>query len=121
MTFKFEKLHVWQRSVAHAEKLIQLSHAIPKIYRFSIGDQLRRAALSVPTNIAEGSGRGLVKDQANFYRIAKGPIHEVATILTIMHRLQLIPEEEFKIYYDESNQIAAMLGGLMKPRNLTKR
>ena len=117
MIFKFEKLSVWKRAVDLSVDLIKLANSFPKKYQFSLGGQLRRASLSIPTNIAEGAGRGLVKDQANFYRIAKGSVYEVVSILAVAQKLGLISNRQFQSFYDETNQIAAMLTGLMKPKN----
>lgn len=97
MKFKFENLSVWKRAVGLSVELIRLANTFPSIYQYSLGGQLRRASLAIPTNIAEGAGRGLDRDQANFYRIAKGSV------------------------YDETNQIAAMLTGLMGPKNRLSR
>ncbi len=55
MGFKFEKLDVWKRSIDFADELFQIADDLPQKYQFSLGEQLRRAVLSVPTNIAEGS------------------------------------------------------------------
>lgn len=74
MGFKFEKLDVWKRSINYADEMFQVADALPQKYQFSLGEQLRRAALSIPTNIAEGSGRDSSKSRAYFYRIAKGSV-----------------------------------------------
>jgi four helix bundle protein len=67
MGFKFEKLDVWKRSIDFADELFQIADDLPQQYQFSLGEQLRRAALSIPTNIAEGSGRDSVKSRSYFY------------------------------------------------------
>ena len=76
MGFKFEKLDVWKRSIDFADELFEIADELPQKYQFSLGEQLRRAALSIPTNIAEGSGVDSPKSRANFYRIAKGSVYE---------------------------------------------
>ena len=70
MGFKFESLDVWKRSIDFADEMFSLAQALPREYQFSLGEQLRRASLSVPTNIAEGSGRDNPKEKHYFFRIA---------------------------------------------------
>lgn len=65
--FKFQKLVVWERSIELADDLLSVAEKLPRLYQFSLGDQLRRAVISIPTNIAEGSGRRSEKESANFY------------------------------------------------------
>jgi four helix bundle protein len=90
MSFKFEKLDVWQRSVVFADCIFTATDGFPQRYQYSLGDQLPRAVLSVPTNIAEGSGRDAPKESAYFYRIGKGSIYEVVSLLVVAQRHSLI-------------------------------
>ena len=90
MSFKFERLEVWQRSVAFADRMFSVTDGFPQRYQYSLGDQLRRAALSVPTNIAEGSGRDAAKKSAYFFRIAKGSTYEVVSLLAVAKRHNLL-------------------------------
>ena len=81
--FKFERLDVWKRGIAWADKIFDMAELLPQKYQFSLGEQLRRAALSVPTNIAEGTGRKPGKESAYFYRIFKGSVYEVINLLVM--------------------------------------
>jgi four helix bundle protein len=114
MSFKFEKLEVWQRSVVFADCIFTATDRFPQRYQYSLGDQLRRAVLSVPTNIAEGSGRDAPKESAYFYRIAKGSIYEVVSLLAVAQRHSLIETQPYAEHYREANELAAMLTGLIK-------
>jgi four helix bundle protein len=114
MSFKFERLEVWQRSVAFADRMFSVTESFPQRYQFSLGDQLRRAALSVPTNIAEGSGRDAAKESAYFYRIAKGSIYEVVSLLAVAQRHNLLGPQQYADHYREANELAAMLTALIK-------
>jgi four helix bundle protein len=112
MAFKFEKLDVWKRSVDFADTMFQVADALPQNYQFSLGEQLRRAALSIPTNIAEGCGRDSLKERAYFYRIAKGSVYEVVSLLVIVGKRGFLQREQYRIHYQEANEIAAILTAL---------
>jgi four helix bundle protein len=114
MGFKFESLDVWKRAVNFADEMFVLADGLPQKYQFSLGEQLRRASLSVPTNIAEGCGRDAVKERAHFFRIAKGSIYEVVSLLVIAGKREELTREMYKKHYQEANEIAAMLTNLSK-------
>jgi four helix bundle protein len=107
--FKFERFDAWKRAVAFANDLWLLSEALPKLHQYSLGEQLRRAALSVPTNIAEGSGRESPKERAYFYGVAKGSIYECVSLLEMAKLRGFITDEARQIHYKEADQIAAIL------------
>jgi four helix bundle protein len=114
MSFKFERLEAWQRSIEFANEMFDLADNLPQRYQFSLGDQLRRASLSIPTNIAEGCGRDSSKEQGYFYRIAKGSVYEVISLLVMMGKRGYLAREAYIKHYAEANELAAMLTGLMK-------
>ena len=68
--FKFQTLNVWKKAIEYVDLLMAIADLLPQKYQFSIGEQLRRAALSVTNNIAEGSGRRSKKDASLFYRVS---------------------------------------------------
>jgi four helix bundle protein len=112
----FEKLVVWQKAIDLAAILVQIADSLPQKYQFSFADQLRRAALSVPSNIAEGAGRQGKRDRANFYSIAKGSIYEAVNIVILLEKLDLIDKERFNLekIYLGSEEVVKMLFGLAK-------
>lgn len=83
----YKDLLVWQRAMELAEEVYRLSRKLPREESFALGDQLRRAAVSVPSNIAEGSGRDTRKEYAHFLSIAIGSIRELETQLLIAVRV----------------------------------
>lgn len=107
----FEKLIVWQKALDYAHKLVLIADSLPNRYQFSFGDQLRRAALSIPSNIAEGSGRTTHKDRANFYAISKGSVYESVNILKLLEKLNLLTHSPTEIYF-QAEEICKMLYGL---------
>ena len=110
--FKFERLDVWQRSIDWANMVFTVADNLPQKYQFSLGEQLRRAALSVPTNIAEGTGRARGKESAYFYRVSKGSIYEVVSLLVMCGKRSHLSQEKYRELRAEANEIAAMLSGL---------
>lgn len=116
MAFKFESLDVWQRSVAFADCMFVVADGLPQTYQFSLGEQLRRAALSVPTNIAESSGRDSPKEKGYFFRVAKGSVYEVVSLLVMIGKRNLLEPAAYRSYYQEADEIASILTALARPR-----
>ncbi len=109
MSFKFESLDVWKRSIDFADVMFFLADEIPQKYQFSLGEQLRRAALSIPTNIAEGSGRDKRKEKQYFFRIAKGSVYEVVSLMVMLGKRDFLNRDVYRKHYQEANEIAAIL------------
>ena len=112
--FYFEKLIVWQKAALYATSLIEISNGLPQRYQFSFADQLRRAALSVPSNIAEGSGRRTRKDQGGFYAVALGSVYESVTILKILVRTKFLNEPDLAKLFLAAEEICKILYSLSK-------
>ncbi|MEY2551297.1 MAG: hypothetical protein QOG12_1441 [Verrucomicrobiota bacterium] len=107
----FEDLEVWQRG---CRLTVDVFKAFASCKNFSFKDQIQRAALSVPSNIAEGSERGSSKDFAHFLNIAKGSCGELRTQLYIARKLELLPKPSFDGLVKESKELSAMLEGLRR-------
>jgi len=87
MQRKYQQLIVWQKSMLLVSHIYELTQALPDDEKFGLTSQLRRAAVSVPSNIAEGSGRGSDKDFCRFLYQARGSLTEIETQLLIAQRL----------------------------------
>jgi four helix bundle protein len=107
----FEDLEVWQRG---CRLTVEVFQAFAACKNFSFRDQVQRAALSVPSNVAEGSERGSTKDFAHFLNIAKGSCGELRTQLYIARRLELLRKPTFDALIRESKELSAMLEGLRR-------
>jgi four helix bundle protein len=83
----FKDLQVWQKSFLLVKELYKLTAKLPASERFGLFDQIRRAAISIPSNIAEGSKRGSRRDYAQFLRIAHGSSTELETQLLLVKEL----------------------------------
>ncbi|MEX0887806.1 MAG: four helix bundle protein [Patescibacteria group bacterium] len=112
--FKFETLNVWKKAIAYSDKILEITDELPQRYQFSLGDQLRRAGISVPTNIAEANGRNSIKETNQLYNVARGSAYETVNLLRIALNRKLIEQETYDRLYKEAEEIARMLSGLMK-------
>jgi four helix bundle protein len=106
---RFHDLKVWQRSHALVLKLYPLTATLPADERFGLVSQLRRAAVSVPTNIAEGSKRQSKADFAHFLNIAEGSLAETEYLLMLARDLGYLSAETAVPLLAEIDEIARML------------
>ena len=111
--FNFEKLEVWQKSVAFAGLVYRLTKPFPVDERFGLTNQVRRAANSVSSNIAEGSARPPA-DFAKFLGYASGSLYEVVTQATIGRNEGFLRAEDYAQLYRDAGEISRMLSGLRK-------
>ena len=79
--FRFESLEIWKLAIAYGKRLYQVANSFPKIESYALADQLRRAAVSISNNIAEGSGAVTTKDFANFLNMSVKSTLETVNIL----------------------------------------
>ena len=105
----YRDLDVWKRGIDLVEHIYKLTGVFPSEERFSLTAQLRRAAISIPSNIAEGWGRGSTKDYMHFLRIARSSLHEVETQLIIGHRLGYPDKEPLDAILGETEVEGKML------------
>ena len=112
----FRNLNVYIKSKELVKQIYELLKKFPKEEQFALSDQLRRAVISIPSNIAEGSGRNSQKDQAHFYNIAYGSLMEVFSQLDIACDLGYISQEESEQMEFLINEEAKMLSGLIAKR-----
>ncbi len=111
MPFLFEKLAVYQKALGFAEEVAELTDRFPK-GSFYLADQLRRAAVSIPANIAEGNGRWHAGDRKSFFYIARGSACECIPLLALCSRRTLIGEDKHKELRGRVEEIARMLTAL---------
>jgi len=109
---RFTDLQVWQKGHAFALAVYRLSIAFPADERFGLTSQLRRAAVSVPTNIAEGSKRRTRQEYARFLNIAEGSLAEVEYLLMFARDLGYVTSTTAHASIGEVAEIAKMLHGL---------
>ena len=102
-------LRIWQKSIELVERCYRLSAMLPLGERFALTSQIRRAATSVPANIAEGFGRWNSRDFARFLAIASGSLRELETHLVIVSRLGLVPGARVDEVLPLCDELAKML------------
>lgn len=109
--FSHEQLDMWQFSMDFVTDIYKLLNRFPEIERFSLTSQIRRAAISVPSNIAEGSSRFSEKEKIHFNEIALGSLAEVICQLDIALRVGYISQEEFNQFKSKASTIGKMISG----------
>ncbi|HKZ78070.1 MAG TPA: four helix bundle protein [Pyrinomonadaceae bacterium] len=107
-----EKLKLWKKAIDFVVRLYALTNSFPKEEKFGLTSQLRRAAVSVPANIAEGAGRQSDKEFLYFLSNAQGSASELATELLIARRLGYLTRREFAEANEELDHIGRMIVGL---------
>ena len=110
----FKDLLVWQRAVDLVPQLYELLRGFPKEETYALSDQIRRAAVSIPANIAEGQARQHPKEFLQHLFIAKGSLAELQTLLIIAERLHYIGKDQLQAAEDGIAMIAKPLHGLIR-------
>ena len=106
----YRELEVWQLAMSLAEDVYGILKDLPNEERFALSNQLRRAVISVPSNIAEGFGRDSTKDFLHFIAMARGSLYEVMTQMELAVRLDYVPEQEG--FLEKAERVGMMLNAL---------
>jgi four helix bundle protein len=110
----YRDLLIWQKSMAFATSIYKHSNTFPTTEQYGLTSQLRRAAISVPSNIAEGYGRHSTGDYLRFLQIANGSLYEIQTQIEIALNLDYLKKNEFDLLYSQSREIERMLSSLIQ-------
>lgn len=110
----YRDLKVWQEAMRLLELVYSTASRLPPDERFGLSSQLRRAAVSVAVNIAEGHGRDCTGDFLRFLAVAKGSLMEVETLLLASGRLGFVPEGETEKLLVAAATVGRMLAGLVR-------
>jgi len=110
--YSFEKPDVWQKGVQFVNDIYIVTHKFPKAEMFGLVSQIRRAAVSIIANIAEGSSRYSKKDFSRFIEIAFGSLCEVIAELKIALTQKFVNQDTFDKLYASSEELSKMLSGL---------
>jgi len=110
--FGFEQLSVWQKAIEFADLVYDVTESFPRAEKFGLTSQLRRAAVSVSSNLAEGSGRGSKKDFSRFVEIAFGSVCEVVSQTHLAKRREFVTEEQLAEIRSKGEELGKMMSGL---------
>jgi four helix bundle protein len=112
--FNFEKLDVWQKAVAFADLVYISTRTFPADERFGLTNQMRRAAVFVPSNTAEGTSRMSKSDFKRFVEIATGSVFEVISQAFVGRHQGFLSDESFMKLYASAEEVGRMLSGLRR-------
>ena len=112
MAYAFENMKAWQEARKLVVEVYRLLDSFPKFETYALCDQIRRSIISVPSNLAEGSGRMSMKEQLHFYEIAYGSLMESYNQLIIAADLKYINEGNLEDIQPQVDTVARMLNGL---------
>ena len=111
------KLVVWKRSLVFVTQIYRMTAQFPPEERFGLVSQMRRAAVSIPSNIAEGAARNTRKEFMNFLYIAQGSASELETQMLISRELGFVATADLDGLMSELDEISKMIIGLQKSLN----
>ena len=110
----YRQLEVWQLAMDLAERCYQATKGFPKEELFGLTNQIRRSAVSIPANIAEGQGREHTKEFLNFLSISRGSLLELETHLMLSQRIGLLQQPELDSLLTMTDRLSRMISGLRK-------
>lgn len=114
---RFKELVVWQKAYQLALSIYQRAESFPQYEQYGLTSQIRRAAVSVPANIAEGHERQYRKEYLQFLSVAKGSLGELETLLLLskdLHYLELVPFQRIEA---DCHEVSKLLHGLIRSLN----
>jgi four helix bundle protein len=109
----FTDLIAWQKAMDACEATYAITEAFPQREMYGLSQQMRRAAVSIPSNIAEGQGRSTTKDFVHFLHISKGSLQELYTQVILSCRLKFITPADQEAFAERFREIERILNGLI--------
>lgn len=110
----FKKLLVWQKGMDLVDRIYQLTHELPREEKYGLRSQLTSAAISVPSNIAEGSSRNSSREYRRFLEISLGSLYELETLILILNRIEMANRELKQSILDLIDEEQRMVSALMR-------
>lgn len=109
----YKDLDAWKNAMQLVKEIYSLSSKFPKEEKYALTSQTKRAAVSIPSNIAEGLGRQYKKDTIQFLHISRGSLYELETLLNIAVMTKIITEEEFNTVIPSLEKTLQVLNGFI--------
>ena len=116
-TSDYKELQVWQKAMDLVVEIYKISKLLPKEETYGISDQIRRSAVSIPSNIAEGQSRNSTKEFIQFLSIARGSLAELETQLLICIKVNMLSEDNITEAQNITTEVGKMIKGLMNKLN----
>lgn len=110
----YRELIAWQKAMDVVVEVYRVSAKFPASEQFALTNQVRRAAVSIPSNVAEGQGRGTDKEFGHFLRISRGSIQEVETQMILAQRLAYVTERETAACLGQLDEVSRVISGLLR-------
>ena len=114
MVKTYRDLLVWQKGMTLVIEVYKLTNLFPREELYGLTSQIRRSAVSLPSNIAEGHGRNTTQDYIRFLYIANGSLYELQTQVEIALNLEYVSQADFEHIYEQSREIERMLSRLIQ-------
>ena len=112
--YNFEKLEVWKFSIDFAKKVYEITESFPDIEKFGLISQIRRAVVSISSNVAEGSAKQSLKDQARFTEMVFGSLMEILNQMILSFKLKFIKEKDYIDIRNYIENLSRQLNALKK-------
>ncbi|MBI3585670.1 MAG: four helix bundle protein [Ignavibacteriales bacterium] len=114
-----KKLRVWQEAMELVKAIYEVVSQLPSDEKYGLVSQMKRAAVSIPSNIAEGAARQGKKDSIQFYVVARGSISELDTQIELCLKLKLLSQESIIGVVSQLEKVDALLSGLIRYKRST--
>lgn len=114
MKHNFKNLNIWKLSIELADEIYPITESFPKNEEFGLKSQIRRCAVSIASNIAEGSSRTSQKDFNRFLEISLGSLYELQTQIIISSRRDYIEQSKFELIENKITELQRMISGFQK-------
>ena len=116
-SYHYKRLHVWQKSMQLVRGIYKVTRNFPQYEQFGLASQIRRSAVSIPSNIAEGHGRRSDKELIRFLNIARGSLYELDTQLEIAKHVNYLSQDKFDHLASLLDETSRLLSGLHKSKS----
>jgi len=115
--FDFEKLNVYQKSLDFIDEVFLIVKTLPREYRYSLGDNLLRAGLSIANNLAEGNGKKSIKEKHRYFGTSLDSTRECVSVFNVLKRQELIKSDIYNKVRSDAKEITSMIWGLVNSQN----
>jgi four helix bundle protein len=115
-----KRLDVWLKSFELAKLIYEVTKKFPSEEKYGLVSQMRRSAVSVPSNIAEGAGRQTNKDSLQFFIVARSSLSELDTQIELSHSLEMINSADYQLLAKQINVVDSLLSGFIRYRRSRK-